>query len=49
VAVVSKVEEHDQRTVVVATHLLANRASVLNRHIDHDHICRRPTLGQLNR
>lgn len=46
VAVVSEVEQHDQRTAVVAADLLTDRGPVLSRHVDHDHI-RLRTLGQL--
>jgi len=48
-AVVPVVEEHDQRTVVLATDLLTDSASVLRRDVDDDHIGRWPALGELGR
>jgi hypothetical protein len=48
-AAVSRVEEHDQPTVVVAAELLTGSAPVLGGHLDDDHIGRWPTRGQFGR
>lgn len=48
VAAVFRVE-HDHPTAVVAAELLTGNASVLDGYIDHDHIGRWPTRGQLGR
>ena len=47
-AVLPWIEEHDQRTTVLATDLLTGSASVLRRDVDDDH-GRWPALGQLGR
>jgi hypothetical protein len=49
VAVVRRVEEHDQRTVVVMADLFTDRTPVLSGNVDNDHIGRRSTPGQLRR
>ena len=48
-AVVSRVEQHDQRTAVVVADLFTDRTPVLSRDVDDHHIGRRPTPGQLQR
>jgi len=49
VAVVSGVEEHDQRTAVVVADLFTDRTPVLSGNVDNDDIGRRSTPGQLQR
>jgi hypothetical protein len=48
-AAVSAVDEYHQGTAMVAADLFADGASFLSRDIHHDHIGRRPALGQLGR
>jgi len=48
-AAVSRVQQHEQPTGVVAADLFTDRTSVLRRDIDHHHIGRRETSGQLDR
>jgi hypothetical protein len=47
-AVVSRVEQHDQRTAVVVADLFTDRAPVLGRNVDNHHIGRRSTPRQLH-
>ena len=49
VAVVCRMEEHDQRTAVVVADLFTDRTPVLSGNVDNDHIGRRSTPGQLQR
>lgn len=49
VAVVSGVEEHDQRTAVAVADLFTDRTPVLSGNVDNDDIGRRSTRGQLQR
>jgi hypothetical protein len=48
-AAVSAVDEYHQGTAMVAADLFAGGASLVSRHIHHDHVGRRPALGQLGR
>src|SRR5512133_2137736 len=48
-AVVARMEQHDQRTAVVVADLFTDRTPVLSRDVDDHHIGQRPTPRQLQR
>jgi hypothetical protein len=48
-AAVFGVEQHEQLAAVVAADLRTGNASILCGHVDHNHIGRQATLGELER